>query len=114
LKDEAAGVLDQLERRASQSGESFSTLLAEYMKSHRDYAREEHFQEDCWHAREIPLDGCYFAHSDFRTHPVPKDERFVDVMPRKRQEIELGSFPYSSEIRSFPVVRNSNAAAAGH
>jgi hypothetical protein len=98
LKDEAAGVLDQLERRASQSGESFSTLLAECVKSR--FPKEAHFQEDCWYAEEIPIDGCYFAHPDFRKHPVPKDERFVDFMPTKREEIESGSFPYSSKIRA--------------
>jgi hypothetical protein len=100
LKDKAAGVLDELERRASQSGKSFGTLLAEYVKSHPDYTEEKHFQEDCWYAKEIPLDVCYFAHSDFREHPVPKDERFVDIMPTKREEIELDSFPYSFEIRA--------------
>ena len=98
LKDETAGVLDQLERRASESGGSLSTLLAECVKSR--FPKEAHFQEDCWYAREIPLHGCYFAHSDFRKYPVPKDERFVDFMPKKRDEIELGSFPYSSEIRA--------------
>jgi hypothetical protein len=98
LKDEAVGVLDQLDRRASQSGESFRTLLAECVKSR--FPKEAHFREDCWYAKEIPLDGCYFAHSDFRKQLVPKDERFVDFMPIKREEIELGSFPYSSEIRA--------------
>ena len=98
LKDETADVLDQLERRASQSGESFSALLAECVKSR--FPKEAHFQEDCWYAREIALYECYFAHSDFRNHAVPKDERFVDFMPTKREGIELGSFPYSSEIRA--------------
>jgi hypothetical protein len=98
LKEKAVSVLAELERRAGQSGEPLSRLLAECVKYH--YPSESHFQDDRWYVREVPLEGCYFAHTDFRGHPVPKNERFVDFMRRQHREIESGSFPCSSEIRA--------------
>lgn len=96
LKDEAASVLAELERRADHFGEPLSRLLADCVK--RSYPSENHFQEDVWHVREVPLDRCYFAHTDFRGHPVPKNERFVDFMRTQQREIDSGSFPCSLEI----------------
>ena len=58
------------------------------------------FRDDNWYVREVPLDRCYFAHTDFRNRPVPKDQRFVGFMDNQRQEIESGSFPCSSDIRA--------------
>ncbi len=115
LKDKASSVLAKLERRAGQSGESLSQLLAECVQS--NFPRERHFQEDAWHVREIPLDRCYFAHTDFRGHPVPKNERFVDFMRTRHREIESGSFPCSSQIRGLwsesqmpePLIRENCA-----
>jgi hypothetical protein len=98
LKDKAVSVLAELERLAGQSGEPLSALLAEYVKC--NYPRESHFQEDDWHVREVQLDSCYFAHTDFRGHPVPKNGRFVDFMRTQHREIESGSFPCSSEIHA--------------
>ena len=96
LKDRAAGVHEDLQRQASQSGEPLGRLLAECVKLH--YPKRTDFQDDNWYVGEVPLDRCYFAHEDFRTYPVPKGERFVDFMHDKRQAIESGLFPYSSQI----------------
>jgi hypothetical protein len=97
MKDKAAGVLDELEGRAGQSGDPLGRLLAEWMRSHY---RQSSYQDDNWYVREVPISRCYFAHTDFRGREVPKDQRFVDFMHDKRQEIESGSFPCSSEIRA--------------
>ena len=97
LKGNAACVLDQLERRAQRSGESFGSLLEELVAS--CYPQSE-YRDDNWYVREVPLDRCYFAHTDFRDRPVPKDQRFVDFLSNQRQEIESSSFPCSSEIRA--------------
>jgi hypothetical protein len=97
MKDTAAEVLAKLELRADQSGETLGKLLAEWMKAH---CPQSGFQDDAWYAREVPLDRCYFAHTDFRLRPVPKDQAIVVFMLNKRQEIESGSFPCSSEIRA--------------
>ena len=90
-------MLDQLERRAHQSGEPFGSLLAELVASCYPQGA---FQDDNWYVREVPLNKCYFAHTDFRQREVPKDQRFVDFMHGKRQEIESGLFHCSSEIRA--------------
>jgi hypothetical protein len=103
LKEKAAEVLDEIERRARESGEPLGGLLAECVKYH--YPSETHFHEDDWYARDAPLDGCYFAHTDFRGHLVPKDARFVDFMYTQHEAIESGSFPCSSEI-SAPWSEN--------
>jgi hypothetical protein len=96
-KDAAAGMLEELERRADQSGEPLGRLFAEWMKCHYP---QSGYRDDNWFVREIPLNGCYFAHTDFRHCPVPKDHPFVDFMHDKRQKIESDSFPCSSEIRA--------------
>ena len=49
---------------------------------------------------EIQVDDCYFAHTDFRTYPVPKDGRFVDFLSEQRDKIDSGLFPYSERIRA--------------
>jgi hypothetical protein len=97
-KTEAAGVLDELERRAARSGDPIGKLLAEWMECQYP---QMGFRDDNWFARGISVNMCYFAHTDFRCFcKVPKNERFVDFMQDKRQEIESGSFPLSSEIRA--------------
>jgi hypothetical protein len=58
------------------------------------------FQDDSWYAKDVPLGGCYFAHTDFRLHPVPKNQRFVDFLPAQRKEIDSGTCPCSFEIRA--------------
>jgi hypothetical protein len=97
MKDTAAEVLDKLEQRANQSGEPLGKLLAEWMEAHYP---QSGFRDDAWYVREVPLDKCYFAHTDFRLRSVPKHQAFVAFMHDKRQEIESGSFPCSSEIRA--------------
>jgi hypothetical protein len=97
-KGEAATILDTLERKASQSGEPFRELVKEWVKC--KYPEEISYQEENWYVTEVPLASCYFAHDDFRLRWVPKNERFVDFMRDKRDEIESGSFPCSSEIRA--------------
>ena len=98
LKGEATCVLEELERRAGQSGVPLRSLLAEYVKFH--YPDEPHFLGDSWYVREVPLDRCYFAHTECHGYPVPKNERFVDFMPTQNEQIEAGSFPCSSKIRA--------------
>ena len=98
LKGKAACLLDQLERRECRPGETFGSLLANLVAS--CYPDNPEFQEDVWYVRELPLDRCYFAHTDFRFRRVPKNERFVDFLDTQLQEIERGWFPCSSEIRA--------------
>ena len=90
-------MLDQLEKRAHRSGEPFGGLLAELVAS---CYPQKGFQDDNWFVREISVDKCYFAHDDFRGREVPKDGLFVDFMRDKRQQIESGTFPCSSEINA--------------
>lgn len=97
LKGNARCVLDQLKQRAERSGEKFSSLLAELVVS---CYPQPGYQDNSWYAREVPLVRCYSAHTDFRLHPIPRDQPFVDFMCTLRPEIELGSFPCSSEIRA--------------
>jgi hypothetical protein len=95
MKDEAAGLFDELKKRADGHGESFDNLLAEWIK--RNY-KQGGFQDDNWNVREVPLDWCYFAHTDFRGFPVPKDQRFLDFLSNQREIVESDSFPCSSRI----------------
>jgi hypothetical protein len=97
MKGAAAGVFDDLKQRAEQSGRPYPELLGEWIKC--KYPQNA-FRDDNWYVREVPLDRCYFAHTDFRNRPVPKDQRFVGFMDNQRQEIESGSFPCSSDIRA--------------
>lgn len=97
-KGDAAVVFADLERRAHQPDVMFSILLAEWVKCH--YPMQTSYQDDQWYKTEIPLDKCYFAHTDFRYRVVPKDQPFVAFMHDKRQEIDSGLFPCSSEIRA--------------
>lgn len=97
LKDGATAVFDELKQRAERSGKPLASTLAEWITSQYSQAG---YQDDNWFATEVPLDGCYFAHTDFRFDPVPKDQRFIDFLPTQRQKIELGSFPCSLEIRA--------------
>jgi len=96
-KDSAQALLDQLKQEAETSGKPFATLLSGWIKSNYPQCA---FQDDNWYEREIPLDNCYFAHTDFRGYSIPKDQRFVDFMPTKRQEIDSGTFPCSLGIRA--------------
>ena len=91
-------VLDELKQIAIEPGESLSKLLSQWVRVR--CPREKHFQEDCWYATEVALDRCRCAHSEFRGYPVPKNERYVDFMPKQREAIESGSFPFSTEIRA--------------
>ena len=75
----------------------FTALIAEWIA---DRYKQTAYQDDYWYAKEVRLDRCYSAHTDFRLYPIPKDQRFVDFLPSYRQEIAAGSFPYSSEIRA--------------
>lgn len=88
-------VLDQLERRWHRSGESVGSLLAELVAC---YDPKPKWQEDKWYRIEVPLSECYFACTDFRLSPVPKDRRFVDYLDDNRQKIESGCFPCSLDI----------------
>jgi hypothetical protein len=97
LKGNADRLLDGLEERARRSGELFGSLLAELVAS--CYPQGGYLDND-WHVRTVPLDNCYFAHTDFRNYRVPKGQRFVDFLENQVQEIERGSFPCSSEIRA--------------
>jgi len=97
LKGAAKAVLTQLKQDADESGTLLSALMAQYIKS--KYPQPA-FRDDNWFRREVPLDACYFAHTDFRGYTVPKDQRFVDFMTNKHREIEAGTFPCSSEIRA--------------
>lgn len=97
MKDKAEATFDELKREAEESGLQNDILLSKWIK--RRYPQGA-FQDNNWYAREVALDECYFAHTDFRGYPVPKYHRFVDVLLSKRQEIELGTFPCSSAIRA--------------
>lgn len=97
IKGNACHLLGHLERRWQVSGESFASLLAGLVAA---WNQEGAYQDDDWHAREIPVDRCYFAHDDFRHYPVPKDHRFVEFMPNQRSTIDSDCFPCSHEIRA--------------
>lgn len=97
MKDRAAAVFDEVKERAQRSGKSFASDLAEWITS--QYSQGA-YQDDNWYAREVPLDVCYVAHTEFRRHPVPKNQRFVDFLPTQRQKVESGTFPCSFEIRA--------------
>jgi hypothetical protein len=108
LKGQADRELEKLEIQA-QSGVPLGNLLAECVKLHNP--AELHFQDDEWYATEILLAECYCAHANFRpdrimspedTHlaDFPKDERYVDFMPERREAIDRGSFPCASAIRT--------------
>ena len=97
LKGEAACVLNRLERRAKEAHESVADLLADLVGC---WNKPDAYRDDKWRAKEIPIGGCYFAHTDFRHRRVPKDQRFVDFLGGALQEIESGCFPCSWEIRA--------------
>lgn len=97
MKGAAAVVFDNLKQEAEKSCRPYAALLGEWIKCKYPQGA---FQDDNWYVREVPLDKCYFAHTDFRGRPVPKNQRFLDFMDNQRQEIESGSFPCSSEIRA--------------
>ena len=105
LKDRAAGLLWEIERRAGQSSQpDILSSLKERVKSY--YPDRPSFVDDKWYESEVDMDSCYFAHGEFRGCWVPKDERFVDFVEAQRSNIQLGTFPCSSEIRapwSWPV-----------
>lgn len=96
-KDKAGALLCELRQQADQASQSFASHLSEWMTV--NYPQPA-FRDDNWLSRVIPLDKCYFAHTDFRHYSVPKDQRFVDFLPEKRQEMESSSFPCSLQIRA--------------
>lgn len=102
-KDEADKVLYELEQQARRSGESLASVLGDWVKRNhkKGEGASDGWQDDDWWAKEVPLDKCYFAQTDFRSYLVPKNERFIDFLPAKRREIESGSFPCSSQIRAL-------------
>jgi hypothetical protein len=98
MKGAATGVLSQLEREANQSGKPISKILEDWMMAHYP---QSGFRDDACYAREVPLDNCYFAHTDVHClFSVPKDHLFVEFMRDKRNEIDAGTFPLSAEIRA--------------
>jgi hypothetical protein len=97
MKERATGVFAEVAQEAELSGKSVGCVLAQ--RIHREYSQGG-YQDDKWYAREIPLDFCYFAHTDFRLRPVPKNKRFVDFLSTRRKEIDSGAFPCSLEIRA--------------
>jgi hypothetical protein len=96
-KCEAEVIFAELEQQAVETHRPFTALIAEWIA---DRYKQTAYQDDYWYAKEVRLDRCYSAHTDFRLYPIPKDQRFVDFLPSYRQEIAAGSFPYSSEIRA--------------
>jgi hypothetical protein len=98
LKGNADRLLDRLEERARRSGEPFGPLLADLVAS---CCPQGGYLDNDWHVREVPVDMCYFAHTDFRSYRVPKGHRFVEFLDNQVQEIERGSFPCSSQIRAL-------------
>jgi len=97
MKGDAAAVFDDIRQQAERCGRQCADLLGEWIRS--KYSQGA-YQDDNWCVREIPLDKCYCAHTEFRGRAVPKDQRFVDFMGKLRQEIESGTFPCSCEIRA--------------
>lgn len=97
MKGAAAAVFDNLKQEAETSGRPYAALLAAWVKCKYPQGA---FQDDNWYVRDVPLNKCYFAHTDFRGWAVPKNQRFLDFMNNQRNEIESGSFPCSSEIRA--------------
>jgi hypothetical protein len=98
LKNKPECVLDQIQRMFQASNFSFSGLLMKIIEN--CWKDQTAYACDNWYSCEIPLNRCYFAHTDFRGYRVPKDERFVDFMDAHVQEIESHFFPMSWEIRS--------------
>jgi hypothetical protein len=90
-------VLDELERFCQESKLAFRDLLMRIIENCWDQTA---YRCDNWYSCDIPLENCYFAHTEFRGYRVPKDERFVDVLKGHIQEIESHQFPMSREIRS--------------
>ena len=94
-KERAPDLLSELACQARHLDQPFTSLLAEWMSVNYP---QEGFRDDNWYATEIPVEWCYFAHSDFRGAWVPKDKRFVDYLPKQRYAIESASFPCASQI----------------
>ncbi len=99
LKDNAASVLCEIRRRVRQADlPDELSLLKKCVAS--SYPDRPSFVDDNWREIDVDLDRCYFAHGDFRGCQVPKDGRFVDFVESQRGNIQLGTFPCSSEIRT--------------
>ncbi len=96
-KGEAESIFAELAQQTLKTERPFATLIAEWIASRY---QQTAYQDDHWYTKEIRLDLCYSAHTDFRLYPIPKDHRFVGFLPNFRKEIESGSFPCSSEIRA--------------
>ena len=90
-------MFNELERQADQSAKPLDILVKEWVAFNYP---QPGWRDDNWYSRDIPIGKCYFAHTDFRIRPVPKNQRFIDFMHDKRQEIESGLFPCASEIRA--------------
>lgn len=94
FKERFESLMSQAERSGKPLGEWLNYWLAQ------NFSKQTAYQDDKWFAREVTLDACYFAHGDFRLHPVPKDRRFVDFLPTVREKIESDTFPCSTQIRA--------------
>jgi hypothetical protein len=98
LKNKPECVFDQIQRMFQSSNLAFSELLMKVIEN--CWKDQTAYACDNWYSCEIPLNKCYFAHTDFRGYRVPRDGCFVDFMDAHVQEIEAHSFPMSREIRS--------------
>jgi hypothetical protein len=89
---------DDLMSDAKRSGKPLAEWFNDWLAY--NFCKQTAYRDDKWFARDIRLDACYIAHTDFRTFEVPKDGRFVDFLPAVRKAIERGEFPCSSQIRA--------------
>ena len=98
-KGEAAAVLHTLNRQANQFGDPLAKLIAAWVKC--KFPNERSYQEESWFEREIPVNACYIAHTDFHCLcELHKDESFADFMRDKRRQIDSDVFPFSPVIRA--------------
>jgi hypothetical protein len=59
------------------------------------------YLEEIWFERDIPVDACYIAHTDFHCLcSLNTDESFADFMRDKRGQIDSDLFPFSPVIRA--------------
>jgi hypothetical protein len=97
MKDQANRIVCELHERAVESQRPFPIILNEWIASNFE---QTGYRDDSWFAKEINLERCYCAHTDFRLQSIPKDGRFVDFLPKFRKEIDSGCFPLSFNIRA--------------
>lgn len=98
MKNKPRCVLEEIERRWGKLNMTFSDLMSQVIKA--CWPDQTAYLDDSWYETDIPLDKCYFAHTDFRGYPVPKDETFIGFLKERISEIESHSFPMAREIRA--------------